>query len=800
MANAPSPIDVRLSQLSDEELDALLGTYDQSNRQLADLSDEELAYLFQPYEAEGRNAAQPPAVAPPTPPPLTTGEAFAGGARELAGGALFEFADEAEAAARAPFSSQSYDELLRDIRQSRARFGEEYPGTATALNVAGGVGSMFVPGVNVLGRGVQAATGISRLASPAARVAASGALAGGVAGLGSGETPEERLTNLGTGAALGAGLGAGFYGAGRGAQWLKGVAQARRGQQPEDAAQIAARLVNQRLAQSGMDPDTIRDLAEMSARNGVPFTLGIADPRLASLSETVLQSGGEGRADLAERLFQQQAGAPERVQQRLRQSIPTPDYFASEERIIETLRNNAKQAYGAVNDVEVRDPVIMDILNAPDIKSAYGDALANVEREKVAAQLRGEDPSQYDLRKVFEPILDEQGALVGLSDTPTTVPDIKTLNQIKIALDRRIDSLYSSGKGGEATALKNLRNAFVNRLDDVGPAEYRAARQQYKGDIEIKEALETGRDANKLRWQEVRKLTKDYSPGELQAFRTGYVQRLMQGFEDTSRRRNFAREIIDNQSQRKKLEAIMDPGEFQVLEAALRREADNFDAITRATGGSQTAGRVAARQEIEDQIAGGNVEDAVNLLLNPTPGSFARSALNAARRLRDANVSRATYTQLARLLRAGEPDEIEAALRSLEEALPAQRAAEASFESGATRAGAGAATTIAPSPEMEREILAPPGELVIPDIEAGAMPSGLEAMPAGEPAVSGVGGPSSEGATNVWDALKQIMPDLQMGFADGSIIGQSGRVMEAPAVAEALGIPVAAWLKYAGGQ
>lgn len=783
MANAQNPIDVRLDQLSDEELDALLAHHTQSAQELAKLSPEEVDYLFQPYTAQGGNVEQAPVVAQPA-PELSTGQMLAGGARELAGGALFEFADEAEAAARAPFSSEDYSTILRNIRQNRAQFSEAYPAAALGLNVAGGVGSMFVPGANVLGRAAQGATGISKIASPFGRVAASGALAGGVAGVGSGEDMGQRLLYGVEGAGLGAGLGAGFYGGAKGAKFLGDVVKAQRGQMgPDEVAQFAADLVNRRMADTGTSPDAMRDMAELAARNGVPFNLGTANPELARLTETVIQTPGGAQGQLAQQLFEQQVGAPARVQQRIQQSIPTPDYFASEEKIIKTLRDNATAAYGVVNDVEIRDPVIMDILGAPDIKNAYADALANVEREKVAAKLRGEDPEQYSLRQVFEPILDAEGSLVGLGDVPTTIPDIKTLNQIKIALDRRIDGLYSTGKGGEATALKNLRNAFVDRLDDVGPPEYRAARQQYKGDIEIKEALEAGRDANKMRWQEVNKFTRKASPGELQAFRTGYVQRLMQGFEDTSRRRNFAKEIIDNASQRKKLQAVMEPGEFQVFEAAMRREAELFETISRATGGSQTAGRMAARADIDAQLASGNAEAAASLLMNPTPGNIAMKALRIASGMRNANVSRATYTQLARILRAGTPDEVEAALLQLEQAAPVQRAADAAMERGVTKAGAGAAMVVAPSPELEGETLPETNELRVPDID------GLSAMPSG-------GGPSAQSGGSFFEALRSVMPDMQAGLADGSIVSESGQVMEGADVAKALGLPLETYLQY----
>jgi hypothetical protein len=95
--------------------------------------------------------------------------------------------------------------------------------------------------------------------------------------------------------------------------------------------------------------------------------------------------------------------------------------------------------------------------------------------------------------------------------------------------------------------------------------------------------------------------------------------------------------------------------------------------------------------------------------------------------MRNANVSRATFNQLAKMLSAGSPQEIDEVLTALERAAPVRAAREAAFESGATRAGTAAARTIAPSPELEKEELEDPGELVIPDLGL----SGLSTMPGG---------------------------------------------------------------------
>ncbi len=722
-----------IDRMSDEELAYLIQQHENTAAQLDTLSDEELEQLVRVYEAPGGGTAD---VAPQIeiePPELTAGETVAGGLRELAGGAAFEFSDEAEAAARAAFSDKSYDELVNEIRLERAKFNEAYPVLGPALNITGGIGTMFVPGVNVAGRAIQAGTGISKLSSPLARAAATGAVAGGTAGFGSGEGFVDSAGKAVIGGALGVPLGAAGYGVGEAVKFGRGVLSARGTEMgDEEAARRAAGIISRRIAEGGLDNAKIAELAELAKTYGIDnLPLGGLSPELSRLTENVVNTPSGEQADLVRRLFNVQSGAPQRVKALAKEAVPTPDYFASEESVLKTLRDNAERNYGSGwQNVEVRDPRIMQVLDDPAIRSAYIDALQNSRLQQQEALLKGQDPSQFKLREVFDPIMDAEGSVIGLSPTGKMAPDMGTLNQVKIALDRKINSLYASGQGGQATSLRGLRDAFVERLDAIGPKEFKAARQQYKGDIEIKEALEQGKNSGGLRWQQFGKFMKDYSPGEQQAFKTGFMQQVLKGFEDTGRRQNFANTLLKENSL-KKFEAVMDPGEFQVFEAALRREEQLFNDIGQATGNSASFRRLAEREDIQNQIAGGNIENAVDLFVNPTPGNIINRTARLLSNMRNANVSRATYTQLARMLKASSPEELEEVLTRLEAAAPVQQAADRALERRVTKGGVAAASTIAPPPEDTRGQLSDDFEVVVPSLAEEDL-SGLSTMPGGD--------------------------------------------------------------------
>jgi hypothetical protein len=719
--------------MSDADLDYLIGEHEKSNAQTAMLSDEELVDLLRTYEGPdgGAGDVAPKVDAPP--PELTTGEALAGGLREFAGGAAFEFSDEAEAAARAAATGKSYDEIVNEIRLERAKFNEAHPVLGPVLNVAGGITSMFIPGVNVAGRAIQTGTGISKLASPLARTAATSAVAGGVSGFGSGEGFTDSLGKAAIGTALGAPLGVVTHGVGDLVKFGRGALSARGAELgDEEAARKAAEIISRRIAEGGLDNAKIAELAELAASYGIDnLPLGGLSPELSRLTENVVNTPSGEQADLARRLFNIQSGAPQRVKALAKNAVPTPDYFATEESVIKTLRDNAEKNYGSGwKNVEIRDPRILKVLDDPAIRSAYIDALETARLKQQGALLEGGDPSQFKLREIFDPVMDAEGSVIGLSPTGKMAPDMGTLDQVKVALDRKINALYASGQSGPAEALSDLRNKFVKRLDDIGPDEYKAARNQYKGDIEIKKALEQGKNSSGLRWQQFGKFMKDYSLGEQQAFKTGFMQQVLKGFEDTGRRQNFANSLLKENSL-KKFEAVMDPGEFQVFEAALKREEQLFNDLGQATGNSATFRRAAEREDIQNQIAGGNIEDAVSLFVNPTPGNIAIRTARFLANMRNANVSRATYTQLARMLKANTPEEIEEVLTRLEAAAPVQQAADRALERRVTKGGVAAASTLAPPPEDTRGQLSDDFEVTVPSLTE-EDPTGLSAMPGGD--------------------------------------------------------------------
>ena len=95
-------------------------------------------------------------------------------ARELAGGALFEFSDEIEAGARSIFADETYDEILERVRMDRRAYFDRNPATAISANVIGG---LAMP-AGVLGTVAKGATKVAPVLTSTAVGAGQGALTG----------------------------------------------------------------------------------------------------------------------------------------------------------------------------------------------------------------------------------------------------------------------------------------------------------------------------------------------------------------------------------------------------------------------------------------------------------------------------------------------------------------------------------------------------------------------------------------------------------------------------------------------
>jgi hypothetical protein len=637
---------------------------------------------------QGQNAVPPP---PPEIEDIVgtvepAGDA-ANRARALAKGAFFDFGDEMEAIARVLGVNPSKALLgpgafLSDLSQSAAQkfaageiTADEYyrtknqinaeynayakanPGEALGLELAGGVAGTFIPGVGIVGKGVQLGRGAGALA----RGAVAGGSTGALSGLGQAETmalsdiAPSVIEQAAIGTAFGGTLGKGFDMLGR------RIAPGRSAALPEErrAAEI---LID--ATQGGASPQRSAGAVRAAQASGVPMPFGMVSDELAALSEKVLAKSGPAGRDLARTVVETQAEAGERVAQQAREALPTGrDFFDEQGAITQRLRQIGEQDYQKAFAVgTVRDPQIENLIRNPELASIWKEAQS-------LARLGGRE-----LNVKLEAVFDEAGALVGVKPTQDAIPDVEALDYFKRALDDQIDAGFrgkaSGGKSRAAALRDNIRKPLINRLDELVP-EYREARSKYAGDLEVREALDYGRDllSKKLRPQEVSAQINKMSIAEREAVKTGALQALLEPLEDATRRGNVAQQIIGagegGTSKLAKLRSVMDPAEYDFFETALRLERDLYNRASRATGGSRTTPLAEGVARIDNLIGSGRLEDAVNFVMAGPQGRAAAlarwvSSLNPGREFGDR-----VYGQLSNALRAQRPDELAGVLDML---------------------------------------------------------------------------------------------------------------------------------------
>ena len=623
-----------------------------------------------------------------------------GAARAFLGQGLgMGWGDEAEAFFRSRLGNEQYDDALQKIRQEYAQYSKEAPIASTVAEFGGGMapalGMMFLPGA----QGAAAAQAQRTTAGTLARLAGLGAATGAVSGAGS-AVEGDRLSGGAAGGILGGAIGLGTPIALRSA---KGAGSWLRDRLAPSEAAIATRAgekLSGAMKESNLTPQQIEQMMVRDRAMGVPSTVANVDYALADLAEAVAQRTGKGTRKVEKTLSQQKAGSRERTYQQVAKGLKPGDYYADEAKLVQDLRSKAGTMYDeayAWGDVD--DPRIVEALKNPQFQSFFAKARSIADTEAQAAKLRGEDPSRFALPEIYKPTgkFTESGAeILEL----TKLPDVRTLDYIKRGIDASIESGFR-GQGmstAEASALRGLRKEFVNAIDENVPA-YRAARQEYAGDMEVIDAMRAGlSDFGKLDSEQVAKMVAGMGKAEKEAFRTGVARSLYGKVMDPSTNFNAASRIINSPETVSKLQPLFDdPAHFRLFQTALEREAQLFQQANKILGGSQTAKRGAMREALDE---GPGVGEAV---ANAVTGGFWPSLTSmAARVARSSTLSPQVADKLSDMLMAKNPSEVAAVVKFLEQY--EKGLAPKAVRSTATERGAvmGGATSIFPAPMVEQ--------------------------------------------------------------------------------------------------
>ncbi len=622
---------------------------------------------------------------------------YVGAARAAIGQGLgMGWGDEAEAWLRSKLGNESYEKNIDRIRQEYAQYSKEHPYQSGALEFAGGmapgVAAMFVPGMQSVGAGQVQRSTMGALA----RLAGLGAVSGGVAGAGSAKEGE-RLAGAGVGSLIGGATGVAAPVAIRSGKGAYNWTRERLFPTEALITNRAAGKLTGALESANMTPQELEAKMVADRAMNVPSVVANADSAVADLAEAVAQRTGKGSRLVESTLNKQKAGARERTYQKVSKGLQPGDYYNDLESLQKQMRETAGPLYEqAYSYGVVKDPNVLKFLELPQFKAGLGKA-----EELLAAEGRTLDMSK---------------------------PTVEVLDQVKRGLDSLIEG-QTDAMTGKTTALGRVytqkKNEFLNALDKAVP-DYELARGVYAGGAEVADAMRKGiNDFGKLDHEQVIKLVSKMNTSEKEAFRTGVARDLYGKIMNPSGNFNSAQRIIGSPEMQAKLQPLFDsPGQFNLFKNSLEREAQLFHQSNKILGGSPTARRTQAREQLE---AGSGMGDAV---ANAVTGGFWSSLTGlAAGAIRSGSMTEKTADKLASMLMSKDPHEVAAVVKTLEDfsKKAAPRAVKASALEGGTTTGVSSA--IFPSPEVkeaapsieEDTLKEPTGEMFPgqgPDIEA----------------------------------------------------------------------------------
>lgn len=351
-------------------------------------------------------------------------------------------------------------------------------------------------------------------------------------------------------------------GAGVGAGGVEAEARLRELSGELDRGTSAERRVAEAMEVGGVDPEEAMLEVRRGRRMGVPETpLDVSGRPAKILGEQALMAGGEEAEGVLSELEARHAGSRERVARQVEKGLRTPEFFDTEEKLTTRLYERAKPLYQQAykENPSVKEPkVLQEIFQSPDGKKAVQIALR---------------------------LMQNQGKKIGKEDAVGLVrrPSLEFLDNVKKGLDQLIRQydMRAGGPNPMSHSIKGLRSkllAYLDNPDNVTPT-YAKARQQYKGDLEILQALDMGKgEFLRMPSEQARRELSAMSPNERDALRTGVSQKIYETIYGPTTDIAAARRIIGSPEMVNRLELLFDkPSEFRIFKAALEREMALFE-------------------------------------------------------------------------------------------------------------------------------------------------------------------------------------------------------------------------------
>jgi hypothetical protein len=618
-----------------------------------DATDDEIQSALNSIRGSAPTTA-PVANVPEASEPMGWSEYGKGIARSAGSGLTFGFGDELTAAARSGsmFSGPEYEKALQEERDALKKFRDQYPAAALGSEVVGSLPTMLVPGLGEA-KGLQLTSRLGKIAEPYIQAGIIGAKQGAIGGVGSAEGDiSNRIVGGLEGGATGAALGPLLTGAGQiAAPVVKGLAE--RVAPSVFSEGVAKQKVLQDLQRSGLTPEQAQARFDYMQSTGAAPNYFDVSPSLTSRAEAIAQRPGEAGEALTQEVIDRQQGQRGRIMEQAKERLDSSQpYFDTVDNAVDALRTKAAplydQAYKAKLPPEAQYQLqtVMD-----DVNAAFPEASKYAEKLYLAER-----------RKNFR----DTGTTALSSQDFGGLPQIRQYDYIMRGLGQVIDG--ETDVAGKVTQLGRgatmLKNEIATTLDKNVP-EFAAARAQYAGDMEVKNALTNARkefmtadpEELKLAWQGM-------SDAEKEAYRAGAIKSMRDklfGSADTTDATKRIGQAI--QDRRDALKIIM-PEQMsgQLFQAYLETEAKLAANAQRIKGGSPTARRMEGLKDLDsapDMTALGVASD----VAKGSWGSAANRLFNTI--VQNPTIPEKRANAIAEMLRAGTPEEVDRVTKSL---------------------------------------------------------------------------------------------------------------------------------------
>ncbi len=460
-------------------------------------------------------------------------------------------------------ASKIYDESIDEIRARQKAAQEDNP---VAFG-AGQVGGSLIPASKVMKTVGTGAT----LGSAIVRSAAAGGLLGGIEGFGSGENNlQDRALHAAEGVPVGAVIGAAAPVVGQAVGRGVSAVINRGGAEGAGAGKVLSALERDAIAP--------QDLQSRLSALGPDAMIADIGPNVTQQAATIAASPGKGQQTVRAAIDARNAGASDRVGDAVDYAMGGRVNVGQLERDIVARRS---QAAAPLYDQAYRTPLpaipeVQEVLNTPAGKMAAARAAKLSQNEGIP----------------FDP-----NSVRGVDLVKRTLDDVVSMGQ-------------RAGRNNEARIIAGLRDKLVNAVDSHVP-EYAMARDAFAGESAIKDALASGRTLFKdtLTPEQLNDTLSRMTVSERDAFLQG-ARSSIQTVMGTARSDAAAvRTLFKKGFNQEKLEMVLGQPAADRLLKQVGFETTAANTSQRVIGNSETAARVAGREDLSPSSTGLGIRD-----------------------------------------------------------------------------------------------------------------------------------------------------------------------------------------------